>query len=173
VTQTVDDVEFLRLFDTFTASAFRLEVRDRYDEPGEEEPLRRFLAGEPPDDSWFMDWYETIRAWTSAGKRVTRVRVVSEPLSDYARWELDLARLNVAAGEDIRYLDRKRARDIGVPEEDFWLFDSERVAVLLFGDDDVRIGVRLLTDPVEVAKRSEWRELAWRKAIPYQEYVAR
>ena len=36
-----------------------------------------------------------------------RVRVVSEPHSDYTRFGIDLARrLNVPAGEDIRYLPR-------------------------------------------------------------------
>ena len=35
---------------------------------------------------------------------MTRVRVVSEPHDDYTRFLLDLARINVAAGEDIRYL---------------------------------------------------------------------
>jgi hypothetical protein len=50
--------EFRRLCEAFERTAFRLETRDRYAD--EREPLRRFLAGEPPDDAWFMDWYEAI-----------------------------------------------------------------------------------------------------------------
>jgi hypothetical protein len=168
----LDDAEFLRLFDGVTSSAFRLEVRDRYNEAGEAEPLRRFLAGEPADDAWFMDWYDTVREWTRQGKRVMRVRVVSEPLSDYARWELDLARLNTEAGEDIRYLPRTRAVELQLPDEDYWLFDSREAAVLGFGDDDVRLEIELVTEPAEVARRRKWQELAWRHAVPYQEYVS-
>jgi hypothetical protein len=40
-------------------SAFRLEVRERYNEAEEAEPLCRFLAGEP-DYRWNEDWAALI-----------------------------------------------------------------------------------------------------------------
>ncbi|HMH92038.1 MAG TPA: Scr1 family TA system antitoxin-like transcriptional regulator [Streptosporangiaceae bacterium] len=42
---------------------------------------QRFLAGEPPDYSWFTDWYETVVQLVAEGRRMERVRVVSEPHS--------------------------------------------------------------------------------------------
>jgi len=80
--------EFEQLFDTFTRSAWRLEIQDTYDEPEEREPLRRFLAGEPDDFAWIADWWAWIRSITQAGKRFERVRVVFDPISDYQRFEL-------------------------------------------------------------------------------------
>jgi hypothetical protein len=171
VRRPLDETQFLELFDQFLLTAFRLETRDRYREPGEEEPLRRFLSGEPPDDRWFMDWYETVEGWTRAGRQISRVRIVTEPLSDYARWEFDLTRLNTAAGEDIRYLTRAQARELSLPDEDFWLFDSREAAILRFGDDDVRLGIELTVDPVEINERCQWRDVAWRHAVPAREYV--
>lgn len=163
--------DFRRLCETFEQTAFRLETRDRYVDEEEQEPLRRFLAGESPDDAWFMDWYEAVEQIVAEGRRMERVRVVSEPHSEYARFGMDLARrLNIPSGEDIRYLPRSRAQELGLPDEDFWLFDSSRVAVLRF-DGDVLLGAELVTDPAEVLKRCQWRDVAWHYAIPLDEYV--
>lgn len=51
----------------FEHTAFRLETRERYADDEEQESLRRFLAGEAPDDAWFMDWYEAVAQLASAG----------------------------------------------------------------------------------------------------------
>lgn len=163
--------EFRRLCETFTHTAFRLETRDRYVDEEEQEPLQRFLADEPSDDAWFMDWYEFVERAVAEGRRMERVRVVSEPHSDYTRFGMYLAnRLNIPAGEDIRYLPRYRAKDLDLPDEDFWLFDSSRVAVLHF-DGDVLLGAKLVTDPAEVVKRCHWRDVAWHYAVPLREYA--
>ncbi len=164
--------EFRRDFASFEFTAFRLETRDQYTEESEREPLRRFLAGEPPDDAWFMAWYRTVQQIAAQGRRMTRVRVVSEPHTNYVRFEMDLARrLNAPAGEDIRYLPRDRAASLGLPDEDFWLLDSERVLVLHFiGDPVVRI--ELVTDPAAVIRHCRWRDTAWRHAIRLDDYQA-
>lgn len=64
------------------------------------------------------------------GKFVHRVRVVSVPLSDYSRFGLWCAEHAIQAGEDIRYLNRAQAR--GLPDFDYWLFDSKWAAQLKF-----------------------------------------
>ena len=70
-------MEFGRLFETFEHTAFRLEVRDHYNDPDEAAPLRKFLAREPDDLAWFQDWLALVRAATAEGRRFSRVRVVS------------------------------------------------------------------------------------------------
>src|SRR6266498_3070001 len=77
-----DSEEFGRLFETFEHTAFRLETLDRYTVPEEDEALRRFLAGEPPDPDLFVSWFTLVRAATAAGKAVQRVHLISEPLTD-------------------------------------------------------------------------------------------
>lgn len=47
--------EFRQLFRSFTYTAFRLEVRDRYNVGYEAESVRRFLAGEPDDLPWLQN----------------------------------------------------------------------------------------------------------------------
>jgi len=171
VTELLTGEEFRRLCETFDHTAFRLETRDRYVDEEEQEPLRRFLAGEPPNDTWFMDWYEIVEQLAAEGRRMERVRVVSEPHSDYTRFGIDLARrLNIPSGEDIRYLSRQRAKEIELPDEDFWLLDSCRLLVIQFAGD-VALGPELVTDPAEVVKHCYWRDAAWHHAVPLDEYV--
>lgn len=57
----------------------------------------------------------------------------------------------MSAGEDIRYLPRAEAVRIGLPDHDFWLFDSRLVARFVFDGNDTTLGVILSEDPAVVA----------------------
>lgn len=162
---------FGELFRSFEHTAFRLEPRERYNSPGEAEPLRRYLAGEPDDLAWNRAWLDLMREHAAAGRRVYRVRVVSVPLSDYSRFGLWCAGFANEAGEEIRYLDRAEAG--GLPDFDFWLFDSRRIARLHFDDDDVLLGAEIITDPVTVAELCAARDVAWQRALSRDAFEAR
>jgi hypothetical protein len=97
---------YWELFDNFEHTAYRLETLQYYRADGEAEPLRRFLAGEPqPHDPGKDQWVTRIRAAAAAGKLMQRVHIVTEPLSDYLRYELSWSYApNVAVGEDIRVI---------------------------------------------------------------------
>jgi hypothetical protein len=169
------DKEFDRLFETFEHTAFRLEVRDRYNAPSEVESLRKFLAGEPEDldDGGFQDWLDLVRAATAEGRRFSRVRVVSVPLTDYSRHGIAYARNTNAAGDDIRYLTRDRARAIGLPDHDYWLFDSRKIARLHFDEgDDHLLGVEIIEDPAEVVQHNYWRDAARHWAVRRDDFAA-
>ncbi len=170
MTQLVHGQAFADFVLGYEHEAFRLEVRERYNEPEETEQLRRFLAG-APDYAWNEEWAAMMRQRTAAGQRMQRVRIVTEPHSDYTRFGLDLARINVAAGEDIRYLPRDRAKDLDLPDHDFWLIDSSKVGILRFGQDDVLRSAEIPTDPAVVVGHCHWRDVAWHHAVPYGEYV--
>ncbi len=170
MTELVTGQDFWGFVRGYQHTAFRLEVQDLYNEPGEAEPLRRFLAGESIGD-WYEDWEELQRRWAAEGKRMTRVRVVTEPHTDYIRFGLLLAGLSAAAGEDIRYLPRDRAKDLDLPDYDFWLMDSARVGILRFSDDDALLGAEIYDDPVLAVRHCYYRDVAWHNAIPYAEYA--
>jgi uncharacterized protein DUF6879 len=159
-----------QLFREFTRSAWRWEAQGVYREPIEQEPLRAFLAGEPVDLSYMDDWLAGVRRATDAGRSFGRVRVLTEPLTDYLRFELAATPRNLEAGEDIRVIDQSKARDLGLPEDDFWIFDDERVAVMRF-DEGGFIHADLITDARAVAGFREIRERAWKDAIPISEYL--
>ena len=83
---------------------------------------------DPADwDSWWRPWLDIVVAARSRGVIIRRARIVSEPVSEYIRWEYDITFTNVEAGEDVRWLPRRRASDLLLPGNDFWVFDDRVV----------------------------------------------
>jgi hypothetical protein len=160
---------FGALFASFTRTARRLEVRERYNVLDEQEPVRAFLEGRPDDLAWFAPWLDQIRRLTREGKQFRRVRVVSVPLSDYNRWGLGIARHTSAAGEDIRYLDRGHAGDL--PGFDYWLFDSAWVARLHFDGEDRPLGAEIITAAGTVRGLAASLTAAERRAVPREVFA--
>jgi hypothetical protein len=165
--------EFVQFARSYKHTAWRLEVRDNYADPDEAEDVRRFVAGEPTDESWMDDWLGLILRRTLDGQQIGRVRVVSEPWSDYTRFGLHLSRLNVAAGEDIRYLSRDRAKELELPEYDYWLLDSHKMCILRHDEHDVLLGADIITDPAVVVEHARYRDVARRYALPRAEYLSK
>jgi hypothetical protein len=166
---------FNQLFASFERTARRLETRDHYYVPVEREPFQRFLAGLRDDPDYRVvrePWFASVRAVVAAGKRRQRIRVVPELLTDYLRFELSICRDNVAVGEDVRYLRRDQANDLDLPDHDFWIFDSNRLALLYFTADDRLLGAEMLTDPDMVARHERWIDIAVEHATPYEQFLA-
>ncbi|MCI2424019.1 hypothetical protein MOQ72_42130 [Saccharopolyspora sp. K220] len=172
MTDLVSGAQFDELFRTFQHTAFRLETQGVYREPVEEEPLRRFLNGEPPDDSWLAPWTDNVRAATREGRRFRRVRVLTDPLTDYLRFEMDLAlRANIPAGEEIRSLALSDAEDLHLPlGTDFWMFDDDRVGVLHFGSRGL-LGLEMIDDADAIEQYRSWRDRAWSAALPAEHWA--
>lgn len=152
--------EFGDLFRSFAHTAWRWECQGTYAEPDEADQLRRFLAGDPLDLSFMSGWLSEVRAATEAGRRYERVRMMTDPMTDYLRFEFAVAPANAEAGEDIRVISAADAADLELPQHDFWLFDSERVALLQFGPNGLS-GAEIHTDADTVARHLRWQQLAW------------
>jgi hypothetical protein len=151
--------------------AFHLELKEAYGVAEEDEPYRRFLAGEKDDYAWRDGYFRLIGDVTARGVTVRRVRLVSEPLNDYARFLLHITPGNIAAGEDVRYLPRTQAEDITFPAEDCWLFDQATLVVLRYRPDGRSDGFWTDDDPELTALYRNADDQAWVRAIPYAEYV--
>lgn len=164
--------EFRQLFHDHRR-AFHLEMKDEYHVTDEDEPLRQFVAGETVNLGWMTGWLAHIRDASRAGVAVQRVRIVSEPLNDYARFLLyAVTPSNVEAGEDVRYLPRDKAAGIDLPAEDCWLFDDSKLVFVLFPGDGRRVGLYPVDDPELTARYVRVRDQVWERAIPYSEYAA-
>lgn len=164
--------EWTRLFTTFTRSAFRLEGLQHYAEPDEAEAVARFCAGQDPevDLSW---WLGLARGHTSAGRIMSRVRIIEEPPTDYTRFELACYPAMVEAGDDIRIIaGPPTAVHHGLPSHDFWLFDDRDVWVLTYDPAGVFLCAELLDDPRAVADHLRWRDLAVAQSISVHDYLS-
>ena len=172
---TISEDEFGVMLRSFRRSAFRMEMRDAYALDYEREEFARFLAGvpTPPSDlDWWQSWLDQIARLTSEGKTISRVRVLSEPPSDYQRWMIWAAPWYAEAGERIAYMTQRKAYALGLPEGDWWLLDDERAVIMGFDDED-RIEVKtLITDPGLITRYIAWRDLAVRNATTAERFAA-
>lgn len=164
------DARWHDLFETFEHTAYRLHVRDTYNTQLEREPMAQFIATGTADLEWFQGWLTSIREAKAAGRAFRRVRVVSLPLTDNARYGLWTAQFNNEAGEDIRYLARDDAQ--GAPEFDYWMFDSRTVAKMHWSDQDELLGFELIEDPAEIVELNYQRDAAWHRAVTRDEFAA-
>lgn len=128
------------------------------------------MRGEPVDLSWFQNWLSMIRAADAEGRRFSRVRVVSLPLTDYSRFGLFCSQHTNAAGEDIRYLPRDQAE--GLPGHDYWLFDSWKLVRMHFDDEENFLGGEMIENPSTIVRHNYWRDMAWHRAIRRDDLAA-
>ncbi|TCC21201.1 hypothetical protein E0H58_25560 [Kribbella speibonae] len=159
------------LLNSFEHTAFRLEVRDRYNEPEESEPLARYMAGDRAQPAWLGEWVDLVRDATATGHRFARVRVVTVPLTDYSRFGLWCSEFTTRAGEDIRYLPRDQADAADVPDHDYWLFDSSTLVRMNFDNEDRFLGTELIRDPAEIVQHNYWRDAAWHEAVRRDDFA--
>lgn len=167
--------ELGRLLDGFEHTAYRLELLPAYDEASEAEALASFLAGQEPDIyPGRRSWLERVRDAKGAGKVMQRVHVVSEPLSDYLRFEIGWAYgQSQAAGEDVRILPSGEAPTALTGTADYWLFDS-RAMVRMEYDGRGRLDrLYRADDPAEIVAACYARDAALHYAVPYDAYVRR
>ena len=108
----------------------------------------------------------------SRGVIIRRARIVSEPISEYIRWEYGITFTNVEAGEDIRWLPRRRASDLLLPGNDFWVFDDRVVLWNHFtGEGEVSPeGWEITEDPAQVKACASAFESVWDRAVPHGDY---
>ncbi|MCX4919005.1 DUF6879 family protein [Streptomyces sp. NBC_00687] len=105
------------------------------------EAWARWKAGQDGAHDAPNAWRRNVAEQTGLGKRFGRVRVVDEPLTEEQAFLLTRAPSNVAAGDEVRYLLRRDADRLGLPELDFSLIDSRTLLTLVFDDADTTLGV--------------------------------
>lgn len=149
-------------------SAVHLEMRDGY--MRSDPKFIAWQSGHHPDptdrEQWWRPWHDVVASAVERGVVVRRARIVSEPVSEYIRFEYDITYQNIAAGEQVRWLPRRRATDLALPGNDFWLFDDRLVRVNHFSGDGVLLGQEIIDDPAVAKLCTTAFEAVWDRAIP-------
>jgi hypothetical protein len=163
--------DFGSLFEGIEASSWRWESQGYYavDEPA----LQAWLAGHGQrGDADDLAWRAQVQGMRARGIPFERVRMLTDPVTEYVHYQLDTTAWNIDSGEDIRWVTQAAARELQLPEYDFYLFDSNRVAILRFDEGKTMLGVDLADDPATVAQHRAWRDEVWPLAIPHGEFLA-
>lgn len=161
---------FSELIATATTSAVHLEARDVYipSDPFYQD----WLAGTPIPEPAFPDWRDLVRRHTARGVKFRRARIVSEPVSDYIRYEHYITdATNIAGGEDVRWVPRHHAGGLLVPANDFWVLDGKLVRFGYFAGDGEFVANELADDPGVVRSCARAFEAVWELATPHASYT--
>ncbi|RKT18529.1 hypothetical protein BX285_2957 [Streptomyces sp. 1114.5] len=165
---------FFELLNAADHSAVHLEMRDQYGVSEESDEFTRWHRGEPvdtdPDSEYWRDWTEAIRNSVARGVVVRRARIVSEPVSDYIRYEHHITSVNLAAGELVRWLPRSQASDIALPGNDFWLFDRKLARFNLFDGFGGGLGPQHTEASAVVQLCASAFESVWARGIDHEKY---
>lgn len=146
-----------------------MEMRDAY--TPDDKRFRRWLAGEPLPVPLNPAWSQLVREHTTRGVRFRRVRVVSEPLSDYIRFEHAITEdVNVSGGEEVRWLPRRHASELCLPGNDFWLFDDHLIRFHYFSGAGDIVEDELVSDPAVIRTCADAFETVWERAISHADY---
>lgn len=161
---------FAELLAKTTAGAVHLEVHDWHltSDPG----YQAWQAGQREiDTTRFRGYIDLISTAVARGVVVRRVRIVSEPTSDYVQWEHALTGpVNIAAGEKVRWLPRRLTSTLGLPGNPYWVFDDRLVRFSLFGGDGEVHGHQFFDDPNVIKLCMSAFETVWELATPHQEF---
>ncbi|QEV18651.1 DUF6879 family protein [Streptomyces alboniger] len=165
------------LFGDCTRSAVHLEMRDLYGAAEEAEDFQTWLETgrldtDPGSPDW-APWVSLVSHAVGRGVTVRRARIVSEPVTQYIRYEHASTSVNVAAGELVRWLPRRRASDIALPGNDFWLFDDQVIRWGFFSGDGAMVGHETCEDPRVAKLCAEAFDAVWDRAIPHDAYQIR
>ncbi|MFG3287852.1 DUF6879 family protein [Streptomyces sp. NPDC048179] len=167
---------FDELMEAAQHSAVHLEMRDQYAVGDEADDFDTWLStgrrDSDPTSEYWAPWVDMISRATTRGVVVRRARVVSEPVTDYIRYEHAGTAVNVQAGEQVRWLPRGQAADLLLPGADLWIFDGSRVLFNHFtGTGDWSDPpMELTTDPAIVKQCSDAFEAVWERAVPHDQY---
>lgn len=164
---------FAELLRGCQSSAVHLEMRDQYAVTVEADDYARWQAtgqrDTDPGSPYWAPWVDLVSSARARGVEVRRARIVSEPVSEYIRYEHAATDVNVHAGEQVRWLPRHQVSD-ALPANDFWLFDRRLVRWGYFAGDGTLVGHGLSDDPDDVRLCAAAFEAVWLDAIPHHEY---
>lgn len=159
------------LFKNAVRSAIHLEMRDSY-EPDDPDWLD-WRAGHrfDPAQRW-NTWFTMMTESTARGVQARRARIVSEPVTDYVRYEYDVTEpFNIASGEAVRWLPRSKTVGMLLPAMDFWVFDETVLVINHFDGYGGNLRHEQLDDPPLAARYSHAFDEIWNRATPHAEYV--
>ncbi|MGA4849304.1 DUF6879 family protein [Streptomyces sp. G5(2025)] len=164
---------FDELFHRSQEAAVHLEMRDGY--MRSDAAFIDWSAGKviDPAERW-RDWLAIVKEAAARGIVVRRARIVSEPVSDYIRFEHSVTEgLNIKAGEDVGWLPRRLATDLALPGNDFWVFDQRVALINHFDGNGDALEHEYTEDPRLVSFLYTAFESVWERVVPHAEYRLR
>lgn len=166
--------QLYQLYDNIKHRSLRLETRQTYAVPWEDESRAAWLRGdpEPPLSEAGVQHLAECTAVADSGRHTTRVRFVELPMTEYSAREFTWAYpRNTAAGEEINVIDRAEHPEFDHVREDFVVFDDTALMYYRYTADDQLTGYEFSDDPAVVAEHLALAEEVLSVAIPFPQWA--
>ncbi|MEU9608635.1 DUF6879 family protein [Streptomyces sp. NPDC048057] len=166
----LDGESWSRRFAEIKHEAWRLEALPQYLVPQEAEEFSAFREGRSPTPYTASAYTERVSRQRNEGKRNGRVHIVTQPLSDYLRFEFSrYYGVHVQAGDNIRILDVTNRPNPLEGVQDFWMFDQSEVVLMNYEADGTQINREVFEG--DVSPFVEYQRIAIAESVPFEEYV--
>ena len=116
-------MDLYKYLQSSTKSLFRFEALQDYK-----------VEGDGIDDESMREWWSFIKEKISAGVTMQRVRLVTEPLTEYTKNELLIHKKSKEYGDDIRIIKEETFKSLNIKMEDFWLIDENIVLKMNYSE---------------------------------------
>lgn len=144
----------------YSADVLRVETLQNYRNESEQDGLHRYLEGEPPaPDAGDTPWIRQLRAHVAAGRSWRVLHAVTQPLTDYVRYEMECGYVhNAAAGQQIRITEHdQRHEQIG----DLLIIDRRHVFRYQYDDEGRFVSAEHVTDRGDAAALVTLADALW------------
>ncbi|MFD7505806.1 DUF6879 family protein [Streptomyces sp. NPDC059850] len=174
---SLNEPGFEELLASAKHTALHLEMRDVYgvgDEAEDFETWKRTGRRDvDPASAYWSPWATLMRSTVARGVAVRRARIVSEPVTEYIRYEHAGTVVNLHAGEQVRWLPRRQASDLALPGNDCWVFDDQAVLFNHFSGSGnwSEPGWEVRTEQAVVQLAGSAFEAVWERGIPHEKYT--
>ena len=147
----------------------RIETLDWYDSAADDPHYRRWLdTGRVEMNDTWRAWLDRIQRDTAAGITWRRVHIITEPLTDYLRFELGVQYVaNAKAGEQIRIINAPDEARAGW--RDFFVVNGGRVAVSTYGTTGK---FQYADAPRDATDWAQWGRALWDAGVPFAQWWA-
>lgn len=175
--KTINTPLLEELFSKFKKEAFRLELLDCYQVPGEWEQFHLYLDGKTrPDDPEYWEYCDNLRRSISSGKSFKRVHVVPKKLTPYLKFEIEwyyLSRLD--AGEEIYLIEltqyKRILNEASFWPRDFWLFDNQAVVELTYDSEGHFLRETVIDTPTQIENYVAIKNQLISRSIPLKKFL--
>jgi len=131
-------MDLYQYFQSANKSLFRFEALQDYK-----------VDGDRIDDEDMKEWWDFIASKTNNGVKMERVRLVTEPLTEYTKNELVVHRKSKMFGDDIRIIKEKTFKRLNIPQEDFWLIDEAVVLKMNYSETGEYNGFDIIKNNID------------------------
>ena len=170
-------IQFQNTWNKAKNSIFRLESLPEYRIKHDLENFEKFKKRNPYIGSKERQWFSQLKKTKQKGVKIQRTRIISLPLSDYLRYEINFWQHSIKNGEEILFLDKKdyiRIKSkLKIKSKDFWMFD-DKVLVIFYYDSKGRwLNEKIITNNKVINNYKKLKKELIKHAVPMYDFLKR